>query len=282
MTIQTRVGQIIDGDNRFLGRSAFEDWSHRLTAPSDGLMAALGVPELSANSREVFRLLALCLTSPDARVWPLKLTRLLSSHGDPLAGYFGAQLVSAGRVMGPGAATHAARGLVFVGEQVDTYGDTDSAVAVAVARWRAQAGGRFAGFGVPFRAEDERRVGLLRLVEGGPLTQGRYWRLHLRVVAAMAPLPPNCVIALTALLLDVGVRPERCGMAFSVCMAHMYLAHALESAEQDGARLHSLPAEAVDHQGIPARRLSEPGPAARVHAALQRHLRVSPGGTPPC
>lgn len=142
----------------------------------------------------------------------------------------------------------------------------------AVERWCAEPAtrGRFGGFGVPFRPQDERRIGLLRLLQDSPLAEGRYWRLHLQVVAALAPLPPNCVISLTALLLDIGLHPERCGMAFSVCMAHIYLAHALESAQQDGARLHHLPVETVDYQGIPARCLSEPGPRTPVHPALRR------------
>ena len=100
--IDTRVGLIVDGDNRYLGRSVFAEWVHLLKDPGDGLLVALGLPEPTAQAREVLGLLVLGLTSPDARVWPLKLTRLLASHGDPLAGYFGAQLVSAGKLMGPG------------------------------------------------------------------------------------------------------------------------------------------------------------------------------------
>jgi len=35
----------------------------------------------------------------------------------------------------------------------------------------------------------------------------------------------------------------------------VFLAHALESAEDDGARLNALPADVVDYRGPPPRRL---------------------------
>lgn len=250
--IETRVGLIVDGDNRFFGRSAYHDWCERMTSACDGVLVALGVPDPSPRSREALRLAMLGTMSADARVWPLKLTRLLASHGDALAGFFGGQLVSAGKVMGPGAALHAARALAFVGEAV---GDdpTDDRVAAAVAAWQARCGGRIGGFGVPFRAEDERRVHILRLAEGTAVADGRFWRLHERVVAAAHPLRPNIALTIAAMFLDIGIEPERAGVALAVMMSHVFLAHALEAATHDGPRLHSLPAEAVEYRGAPPR-----------------------------
>lgn len=249
--IDTRVGLIVDGDNRYLGRSAFAEWVHLLRDPGDAWLVALGLPEPTAQGREVLRLLVLGLTSPDARVWPLKLTRLLASHGDPLAGYFGAQLVSAGKLMGPGTGRLTAEGLVWIAAQVGEQA-SDEAVAQATARWRARVP-RVGGFGVPFRDVDERRAATLRLVGDGPIARGRYWRLHEQVVAAMRPQRPNCVITFAAMLLDIGVAAEHVGVAMTMTMSHVFLAHALESAAQDGARLHALPAERVEYRGAPPR-----------------------------
>lgn len=265
--ITTRVGLIIDGDNRFFGRSVFEEWAQLVRSPSDALLISLGVNELTDVAREGVRLIALCLASPDARVWPLKLTRLLSSWGDPVAGYFGGQLVTAGKVMGPGAGTSAALCLQWLLHQVGE-GASQEEVSSAVARWKAENPGPIGGFGVPFREHDERRVALLRFVGDGPISKGRHWRLHHQLVEAMAPVRPNCAISFSAILLDIGVAPERCGLAFSVLMPHVFLGHALEGSE-DGARLNDWPASHVEYRGTARRQLGD-GARAQVHDALRR------------
>jgi hypothetical protein len=209
---------------------------------------ALGVNEVTPEAREVARLLTICSLSPDARVWPLKVTRLLASYGDPLAGHFGGQLLLASNTMGPGCATMAARGLVWVHEHAGE-GATDAQVEDAIAEWLAQSGDRFAGFGVPFRDADERRTGLLHLVGQGPVTRRPFWRLHERIVEAMAPVKPNVLISLAAMLLDIGVSADHSGIAVCTLTSPIFLAHALESARQDGARLNALPASCVSYQG---------------------------------
>lgn len=266
--IDTRVGLIVDGDNRFFGRSAYGEWCELMSSACDGILVALGVHAPSPTSREALRLVMLGTMSPDARVWPLKLTRLLASRGDPLVGYFGAQLVSAGKVMGPGAALHAARALHFVAAHAGEA-PTDAQVTEAVAAWRARCGGKVGGFGVPFRAVDERRVHVLRLAAGTAVAEGRYFRLHAQIVAAMDPLRPNVALTIAAMLLDIGVDAEHAGVALAVMMSHVFLAHALEAAAQDGARLHSLPGEAVEYRGA-APRHSRSGSASEPPPALRR------------
>jgi hypothetical protein len=247
--IDTRVGHIGYHDHRFCGRSVFEQMGAELSSPSDALAMALGLTP-DDDDREALRLVTLCTTSPDARVWPLKLCRLLSSWGDPMVGFFGAQLVSAGRLMGSGTASGCAAALCFVAEQ--SAGDlSDEAVGAAVDRWRAEKSRRISGFGVPFRAHDERLMALRRAVAGTPLERRPYWRLQERVAAALAsriPEQPNVVLGDTALLLDAGVAPERCSMALALCMSHMFVAHALE-ATTDGPALHALASEHVQYVG---------------------------------
>lgn len=270
--IFTRVGIILDGDNRFLGQSTFHGWVHDLEAASDATLAVLGV-EVTAEAREVARLITIAALSPDARVWPLKLTRLLASYGDPLAGYFGAQLVSASNMMGPGAVTMAARGLEWVREHA---GDdaSDARVKDAVAMSCARSGGRFGGFGVPFREVDERRAGLLQLVGDGPVTRRPLWRLHEQVVKVLAPLRPNVAVSFAAMLLDIGVPAERGGITLSMLMSPVFLAHALEGAAQDGARLNALPASCVSYRGMEPRSTTDHGRAETPsHAGIPGPLR---------
>lgn len=244
MPIQTRAGLIGHDDNRFLGRSVFGQFVYEVQSPSDAMAAAMGIP-LNPENREAIRLVALATTSPDARVWPLKLCRLLSSYGDPVAGFYGAQLVSAGPIMGPGAAANAAAGLDFIARRLKEGEE----LGAAVATWKGLNRGRLGGFGVPFRAEDERLVALRPLIAGSSLEQRPFWKLSLRLIEGMAPEVPNVALAVAALLLDSGVTHKHCGMALSVLMTHVFLANALEASETDGAALYRLSAEVVEYAG---------------------------------
>jgi hypothetical protein len=271
--ILTRVGIILDGDNRFLGRSTFYGWSQDLTDLSDVLLVALGVHEATPEAREVARIVTLCSLTADARVWPLKLTRLLASYGEPLAGHFAGQLVLTSNSMGPGGATMAARGLVWVREHAGEA-PTDAQVKAAITSWLPQSGGRFAGFGVPLRETDERRTGLLQLVGDGPVTRRPFWRLHEQVVKVLAPLTPNVLISMAAMMLDVGIPADHGGIAIGTLMSPVFLAHALESAKQDGARLNALPASCVTYQGRAARSTTDqPSAETSSDASIPGPLR---------
>lgn len=268
MPINTRVGCIVEGDNRFLGRSVYHEWERSIETPADPLLHVLGVTRLDSVTREAFRLLSLCVMSPDARVWPLKLTRLLASWGDPIAGFFGAQLVTAGRVMGPGATTFAAQALTSIARAVGTE-PTLASVQAAAERFKDETQAPLAGFGVPFRDVDERRVALLRFVGDGPLSQRAYWKLHQLLVETQAPAAPNCIISFAALLLDAGVPPERCGLAVTLLMPHVFAAHALEASTLDGAKLNSWPVTQVKYKGAGPRTVGD-GQKSEVRRALKR------------
>ena len=220
-------------------------------------------PPVGTADLELVRCMSLALCSPDARVWPLKMTRTLASYGNPVAGFFGAQLANASDRMGPGTATPSAHSLTWIAAQVGPEGD-DAAVADAVARHLAERG-RIAGFGVPFRAEDERLVALRSMIARHPAVRRPMWRMFLRVEAVMRAkeqLPPNIVMALAALLLDLGLPAQRAGMLLTMMMAPTFSAHALEASEQDGPLLQELPAAALEYQGAAPRR--SPAEAARV------------------
>ena len=248
--IRTRVGLILADDNRFFGDSTFHGWAHRAQAPSDLVLCALGV-ELDPRTRELARIVAVATTSPDARVWPLKLTRILASHGDAAAAHFGAQLVSTGRTMGPGTVTHAAHLLSSL--RAEGASSERDALVGAIEAARARYGGRLPGFGVPFRAQDERFLGMRGLLDGRAELHGPHWRTMLRVLE-LVPVAPNAALAVAALLLDIGLAPTLCGLGLSLLMTHVFLGHAVEAAETD-AVLRALPPTVVDYQGPPRRAL---------------------------
>lgn len=258
-----RVGHIGYEDNRFCGASVFGELAHSVRGPGDLLARAFGMATLTDADREVLRCITLCTTSPDARVWPLKMTRTLASYGNPFAGFFGAQLGNASDRMGPGTTSTAAASLVWIRDRV---GDdpTPAAIAAAVADHLATRG-RIAGFGVPFRPEDERLLFLHRMLARHPATRRPAWRLHLLIVDAMRAaegIEPNVLFPFAALLLDLGLPAHRAGMFISLIMAHTFAAHALEAAEQDGPHLRELPIAAIEDRSA-APRQSPAAAAAR-------------------
>jgi hypothetical protein len=210
-----RAGHIGDRDNRFCGHGVFTELHAAIRDPFELVALAFGV-RLAEGDREVVRCMALALCSPDARVWPLKLARTLAAYGNPIAGSFGAQLASDSDRMGPGTAAGAAASLVWLAEELAAAGvdastddaTLDAALAAAVERHRA-CRGRIMGFGVPFRAEDERLLALREMLAGHPATRRPTWRLFERLARVMrghGGLAPNIVIALAALLVDSRAR----------------------------------------------------------------------------
>ena len=198
-----RAGHIGTDDNRYCGAAVFGALAASATSQLDLTARAFGLRDLTDADREVLRVISLGLTSPDARVWPLKLTRVLAAYGNPYAGYFGAQLGTGSQQLGPGVTAGAAASLAWIRARV---GDdpSDAAVAAAVAAHAAERG-RIGGFGVPFRAEDERLIGMYKLLSHHPARRRPSWRLMEQVVHALREahgVAPNIVIAIAALVLE--------------------------------------------------------------------------------
>lgn len=258
-----RAGHIGPDDNRFCGAAVFGELAATAASPVDLVARAFGLTDLTAADREVLRLIALSVTSPDPRVWPLKLTRTLAAYGSAPVAYFGAQLATVADRMGPGAATAAAESLAWLRARVGAE-PTAAAVAAAVAVHDAERG-VWAGFGVPLRPRDERLIAMYRMIADHPATRRPAWRLHLLLVDAMRArgVEPNIVIAVAALMTDLGVAPRRAGMLLGLLMSQNFAAHALEAADTDGPLLRELPAAALDDRTRPPRR----SPAAEAAAA---------------
>lgn len=259
-----RAGHIGDRDNRFCGAAVFGELAGQVREAIELLARACGLPALTAIDRDVVRMIALATASPDARVWPLKLARTLACYGNPYAGMYGAQLITRNEHIGPGVASAGAAALVWLRERAGDDAD-DAAIDAAVGEHLATRG-RIGGFGVPMRPEDERLVALRVWMTGHPAAARPAWRLHERIIPAMRAresIEPNIAIALSALMLDLGLPPHRCGPFLSLVMNHTFAAHALEAAEQDGPWLQRLPLDAIDDRSAPPRRT----PAAEAAAA---------------
>ena len=251
----TRAGHIAYGRNRFCGADVFDTLAREVRTPTDLLIRSFGGRTVDDDDREVLRCVSLALTSPDARVWPLKLTRVLASHGNLFAGFYGAQLANFTDIIGPNAATSCARALATIGNAVDDATNTaalDAAIANLLERKPI-----IGGFGVPFRDEDERLVELERLLANHPITRRKPWLVAhalARAIHQRSNVRPNVVSALSAIALDLGIAPHRAGLFVGVMMTHTYAAHALEACDHDDALLREIDFQHVDYRGRAPRR----------------------------
>jgi hypothetical protein len=257
-----RVGHIGHTDNRFCGAAVFAELARQIVDPAELLALACGVRTMAAVDRDAVRVVALALTSPDARVWPLRLARTLACHGNPYAGMFGAQLINHNRRMGPGVISGAAAMLVWLRARTSD-GPDDGALDDALGEFLADHD-RLAGCGVPLRDRDERLLAVHVLLADHAAAARPTWRYYQLVVAAVRRrgVEPNVALTVAALLLDVGLAPSRCGPFASLMIAHTFTAHALEAADHDGPWLRCFPEHAVDDRS-PALRLSPPAAAAK-------------------
>ncbi|MEO8874243.1 MAG: hypothetical protein ABI461_01545 [Polyangiaceae bacterium] len=251
--IRSRVAHHLVGDNRYFGNSINDLVGHETYS---GMIAlALTGRRATEEQRQTLDDVAVILTSADPRIWPLKLTRLISSYGSTMAGFTASQLALEGNQIGPWVIGYSAAMLVTLDESVgDTQGDPlvlEERIRDFVARTP-----RFFGYGVPLRKSDER----LDRLETRMRERGRdhlhYWQLHLalaREIMRVKGLPPNVGAGLAAVFLDHGYSPREASTLPMFLHQNVFAANANEAATQAEAGMRTLPAEAIDYVGQPAR-----------------------------
>lgn len=272
-----RVGHIGHTDNRFCGAAVFGELAHQIVDAAELQARACGLRAMTALDRDVMRIIALALTSPDARVWPLRLARTLACHGNPYAGMFGAQLINHNRSMGPGVISGAAAMLRRLRARAGEAPEPevlDGAVAEYLAEHH-----RLAGCGVPLRAQDERLIAVHKLLAAHAAATRPTWRFYERLIAVVRArgIEPNVALPLAALMLDLGFEPSRCGPFASLMIAHTFTAHALEAADHDGPWMQRLPDDAIEDRSPPLR----VSPAAAAAAARRSSAGSASGSVAP-
>src|SRR5439155_19551083 len=73
------------------------------------------------------------------------------------------------------------------------------------------------------------------------------------LVKEIRGLSPNIATGVAALLLDDGQRPEDIGRIVTIFTENVFIAHAVEGAQQADARLQQLPDEHLEYVGVPPR-----------------------------
>lgn len=253
-TLPTRVGRASGDHNEYFGYSVSSELAGAETVTGLIAMAVTG-RRPSEEVRAVLDDIGVVVTVADPRIWPLKLTRLVSAYGRSLPAVAAAYLcVEDGAVGHWTGGTGAAR---LIELHASICGRVDDREAIAREVERVLGGnGRWMGFGVPFRQEDERVVALRRRLEARGRAGLPYWRLFESVSAVVLELKrlrPNISIAVGAACLDLGFTPRQASL-LSVALGQTdYLANAVEGAEQAPEVLRELPAQNVRYVGPPAR-----------------------------
>jgi len=256
---ETRIGHIGFGDHRFRGYSVLNE----LIDSTDGLaLTWLGISgrSLLSEERDIIRLMTLAATAADARVWPVKITRLLSAYGNAYAGFLGGQLATPSERIGAGSLERTAHTLKeFMDAIEDKGGEIDATTITPLLLKYLEKNPILNGFGVPFRDVDERLVALMKRISGHPAEKKPFWRLAAVLMTLMRELKkvePNVGIAMGALLLDLGIPPEKAAIVCSILMmSPLFAAHALEASQPEYNHWRALSADQINYTGTPRRSL---------------------------
>jgi hypothetical protein len=247
--LRTRVGFARWEDHVLFGRSLFGE------VANDGL-AQLVVLLTSGRTLDpedvaLFEEIACCVCIVDPHVWPLKIARVGAAHGRFVPGLATGLLLFESDRVGPLTTSSAAQWLQALAVAADAE-SFDSACARVLAPMRA-----VAGFGVPFRDEDERLVELARRAEKTHHAQGRYHRVFVRAcewMRANRDIPPNVSALCAALLLDMGLAPDAIAAVMLFFCGLAQIPNAIEAAQQRAEVLRAVPEDAIAYEGPAPRR----------------------------
>lgn len=250
--IVTRVAHAGHDSQRYRGHDLFRE----LLPSRLSQLFILGITgrRVSEEVAELVEDALLCVAVADPRIWPMKIARLASCYGSEEAGLAAPYLALADARLGPAPFGPAARALVALAEAVG-FDPDDDALDAEVERWfRAQ---RFpAGFGVPFRAVDERAEALASSLARLGRAHGPYVKLFRRVVDRSRERggpEPNITLAASAALLDAGFEPAQIVSLMNVAVVASYQPNAIEEASLRSPSLRALPPAWIDDQTAPPR-----------------------------
>jgi hypothetical protein len=246
--LSTGVGHAEWGDNRYFGFSVGTELAGAETLTGLVALATTG-RRLTPPERAVLDDIAVTMTVGDARVWPLKMTRVVSSYGGSLAAVAAANVCLEEAYVGHWTSGEAAALLSALRAEAPEL--TIEAMREPLDR-RLRAGARLVGFGVPFRPEDER----VRMLRDCLARRGRVALPHWRTLEAasgaarlLRGLEPNIGLGVAAACLDLGFSSRQISLLCVALGQTDYVANAVEGADQSPPVLRRLPDKSVEYVG---------------------------------
>jgi len=254
--VTTRVARARFDDHRYLGHGALTELLGHESFLGLTMIAACQGRRPTEEERGLLDALAVSMAAADPRIWPLKITRLVAAYGGTIAGYVAGQLCTECDAIGPWVTGPAAELLISVREAVADDAAADEKFETVVCAW-LETHRRLSGYGVAFRADDERFMALRRHVENEGRARLPYWALQERLSALLLRnrgLKPNIAMGAAALLLDMGLSPKQAQWVTNLANTNTFYANAIEGAEQRTEVLRDVGPRAVRYVG--------PGPRA--------------------
>jgi hypothetical protein len=242
-------------DHRYFGHSVFGELTGRETMTSISALAVLG-RKLSKECCDVLDDIVCTSTLADPRIWPLKMTRLISAYGTVMPAAAAGLLIQEGTCLGPWTIGDSA--VVLAELRRRAYGnETNPAYVLNVVQSYLREYRRVLGFGTPFRDRDERLTAFqerMRLKNRNTLPHWLFMEQVVQAVQSLKQVEPNISLVMGAVLLDMDITPEEIGPLVTSLCHHMFFANAVEGARQAPRALRHLPAECISYVGRAARR----------------------------
>ncbi len=261
--VVTRVGRARWDDHRFMGHGALSELLGNETFLALTFMAATDGRRPTREERDLLDALAVSMAAADPRIWPLKITRLVAAYGGTIAGFVAGQLCTECDAIGPWVTGPAAELLLSVRDAVGLVEASATDFRAAVTRWLEthETRARLSGYGVAFRADDERFLALGAHVERAGRAGLPFWRLQQRLSGVLLErgLKPNIALGAAALLLDMDLSAGQAQVITNLANVNTFYANAIEGARQRSEVLRVLPLDSVQYVG----RAPRPLPADR-------------------
>jgi hypothetical protein len=242
--LQTRVGMALWDEHWLFGRPLFAE----VADGGLGRLIALVTSgrALRADDVTLFEQIAGCVCVADPHIWPLKIARVGAAYGRFIPGLVQGLLLFESERVGPMTTRAAAEWLTALSHEAGE--DLSAAALDRAARTVLGASRAVAGFGVPFRDEDERLVALTQRVVASGHGERRFYALFLGAARWMREnrgIAPNVSALAAALLLDMGFAPSDCALVLLLFCHLAQIPNARESAEQSSDVLRELPIDSV-------------------------------------
>lgn len=252
--LPTQLAHASRGDNLLRGFSVCNELAGSIDTWSL-ISLSVGHRILTPSETAAIDQAAVCASSAEPRIWPLKIVRLASAYGSVVPAVVAGILASDRGFVGWYQIAQATQFLSRVGAAFGDDAPSEADLAAWVDRERNE-GRRHAGFGVAFRDRDERADALGRELEKLGRHRSRHWVLAqgLDAVLSAQGLPINMGAACAAVLLDLGFTPAQAEAMALYLIFSNYLGNAVEGAGQAPAVLRRMPASMLEDRSHPPRR----------------------------
>lgn len=237
-------------DHRYFGHAVFEELAGRTSVTGLFALSVLG-RRLPDDCLDMLDDIACVCTLADARIWPLKMSRVVAAYGSTMPAVAAGCLILQSARIGPWKTEDAAAVLSelhdHIGQRVEDEKSVDRALDAFFTKNAV-----ISGFGAPFHDHDERLLALRHRIHERGRDQLPHWQSMEAVanrVRVTRRLHPNLGLGLAAALLDMGIAVAEVGPLCTILCQHMFFANAVEGARQSPPVLQTIPTSSVRYVG---------------------------------